>query len=201
MKKAWLLSGFLYVALVTSAQTGKTELYDFIKKVIPDSTGYENVGDWSVNKPKAFPVKWKTSGIQMSPDTSINFYRAGTADFLINGKSYSTAGKPLTWNILLKGPRMGYSSFSMLTSPSKELPTKFTLDSLFGQKPFQAKLLKSCDTSPLTGFYYYEVKLPKKDLLFLKLTWLSMNGNTAFRIDGYDSWSSYAAKLACPAQK
>ncbi len=184
--------------VAASAQSTKTELYDLIKKLINDSTGYENVGDWAVGEPKKFPVKWNEDRLIMSDDTSINFYRMGTADITVKGRSFMKAGQAVKWNIMLKGARMGYTSFSIISSPSEEIQGKYIIDSIFGKKPFTAKLLKSCDTKTVAGYYYYEVKLPKKDLAFLKLSWLSVNGNTAIRIDCYDNWSKYAVKLDCP---
>ena len=184
--------------LTVSAQSTKTELYDLIKKLLTDSTGYENVGDWAVGQPKKFPVKWQADKLEMSEDTSINFYRQGTADITIKGRSFIQAAQPVKWNIKLKGPRMGYSSFSIISSPANNMLPKYTMDSIFGKKPFTAKLLKSCDTKELAGFYFYELKLPKKDISFIKLSWISLNGNTAIRIDCFDSWSKYAAKLDCP---
>jgi hypothetical protein len=182
---------------ISNASGQSTELYDFVKKLITDSTGYENVGDWAVGQPKKYPVIWKADKIEMSPDTAINFFRTGVADITIKGQKLIQAGQPIKWNVMLKGPRMGYGSFSILSSVSKELQAKLTIDSLFGKKPFKAKLIKSCDAKDLAGYYYYEVKLPKKDVSFIKVSWLSMNGNTAIRIDGYDSYSKYAVKLAC----
>jgi hypothetical protein len=181
-----------------SAQTAKTELYDLLKKFLVDSTGYENVGDWAVGAPKKFPVKWKEDRVIMSDDTSINFYRTGTADITIKGKSFMQVAQPVKWNMMLKGPRMGYTSFSIISSPSSELQPRFTIDSVLGKKPFTAKLLKSCDSKILSGYYYYELKLPKKDIVFIKLSWISLNGNTAIRFDCYDNWSKYAVKLDCP---
>jgi hypothetical protein len=99
---------------------------------------------------------------------------------------------------MLKGPRMGYSSFSIISSPASDMQPKYTIDSILGEKPFKAKLLKSCDAKTLAGFYYYELKLPKKDIAFIKLSWISLNDSTAKRIDCFDSWSKYAAKLDCP---
>jgi hypothetical protein len=122
----------------------------------------------------------------------------GTAEITIKGRSFMKAGEPVKWNVMLKGPRMGYTSFSIISSSSEEIQPKYIIDSVFGKKPFTAKLLKSCDTKALAGYYYYEVKLPKKDLAFIKLSWLSVNGNTAIRIDCYDNWSKYAVKLDCP---
>ena len=176
------------------AQATKTELYDLVKKILYDSTGYSNVGDWD----KKFPIKWKDDHVIMSDDTAINFYRSGTVDLTINGKTFMQDGQPVKWTIMLKGPRMGYTSFSMVSSPSKELQPKYTIDSLFGNKPFKARLLKSCDAKTLAGYYYYEVKLPKKDVAFIKFSWISVNGNSALRVDCFDDWSKYAVKLDCP---
>jgi hypothetical protein len=189
-----LLSG---ITIMVVAQSNKTNMYDFIKMLLYDSTGFENVGDWQLSENKKFPVTWKDDRVIMSDDTSINFYRRGIADIVLNNRSFKQAGQPVKWNIMLKGARSGYSSFSMLSSPSNEIQSKWSVDSLFGNKPFKAKLLKSCDTKPLTGYYYYEVKIPKKDIVYLKISWLTVNGNTALRIDGYDSWSKYAVKLEC----
>ena len=188
-------------SIAVRAQAAKTDMYDFIKNLLYDSTGYENVGDWSVGKARRFPVAWSSDRLEMSNDTSINFYRRGKADLTVNGRSISSGGKPVAWNILLKGPRMGYTSFSILAAPSKELSAMLPLDSLFGKKRFTAKLLKSCLGNPAFGYYYYSLKLPAKDLAFLKLSWITANGSTALRIDGFDSWSNYAAKLSCPGNK
>jgi hypothetical protein len=198
MKKIILLlvAAFFYNA--ATAQTAKTELYDLVKKIITDSTGYENVGDWAVGNSKKFPVKWKEDRIIMSEDTSINFYRLGTAEITVKGKTFMQNAQPVKWNIMLKGPRMGYTSYSIISSPSADVKPVFNIDSVFGKKIFTAKLLKSCDNKTLAGYYYYEVKIPKKDIAYIKISWLSVNGNTAMRIDCYDAWSKYAVKLDCP---
>lgn len=173
-------------------------MYDLVKKLLSDSTVYEEVGDWAVGQPKKFPVKWNADKLEMSEDTSINFYRSGTADIIIKGQSFMKAAQPVKWSIMLKGPRMGYTSFSIISSPSETIQPKYTIDSVFGNKPFTAKLLKTCDSKTLSGYYYYQVKLPKKVMAFIKLSWLSINGNTAIRIDCFDNFSKYAVKLDCP---
>lgn len=197
MKKLILCALVCISAINVLAQAAQTELYDLIKKMVTDSTGYENIGDWGVGKPKKYPVIWKADKIEMSNDTSINFFRMGTADIKLNGRSFTQISQQVKWNVMLKGPRMGFGSFSIISSPSSSMKTKYTLDSLFGKKPFIAKLLKSCDTKDLAGFYYYKLKLPKKDIVFIKISWISINGNTAIRLDGYDDYSKYAAKLDC----
>lgn len=199
MKKLLLFAIAGCIASVAAAQSPKTELYDLIKKLLPDSTGYENVGDWAVSNPKKIPIKWKDDHVIMSDDTSINFYRSGTVDLTVNGHSFMQNSQPVKWSIMLKGPRSGYTSFSIVSSPpSADMKPFFNIDSVFGKKAFKAKFIKSCDAKALSGYYYYELKLPKKDITFIKISWLSFNGNTAMRIDCYDNFSRYAAKLDCP---
>ncbi|MBC7867079.1 MAG: hypothetical protein H7X88_06045 [Gloeobacteraceae cyanobacterium ES-bin-316] len=197
MKKLLLYSILAFSSFGAAAQ-GKTELYDLLKKLMYDSTGYENVGDWAVGAPQKFPVSWKADKLEMSDDTSINFYRVGSTEITIKGRTYTQSSTPVKWNIMLKGPRMGYASYSIISSPSKDFLPRYTIDSLLGKKNFKARLIKSCDSKDLAGYYYYEVKFPKKDPAFVKFSWVSVEGNTAIRIDAYDSWSKYAVKLDCP---
>lgn len=190
MKKLLLL--FLICAYAPAAWSqNQTQLYDLVKKLLYDSTGYENVGDWAVGAPRTYPVSWKADRIEMSDDTSINFFRQGTAQVLLPGQT--TASK---WSVMLKGARSGYSSFTLVSPSAPGFHPRATIDSLFGKKAFRAKLLKSCER-PANGFYYYEVKMPKKDVSYLKLSWQTANGNTSYRIDGYDSWSKQAVKTDC----
>lgn len=93
MKKTVLCILVAFTACGALAQTTKVELYDLVKKLSYDSTGYENVGDWAVGLPKKFPIKWKTDRIEMSDDTSINFYRMGTVDLTIKGRSFMEAAQ------------------------------------------------------------------------------------------------------------
>jgi hypothetical protein len=189
---------FLFIMLPAikssvTAQATKTGLYDLIKNFMYDSTGYENVGDWAVGDAKKYPVKWKDDGVIMSDDTSINFYRRGSAAVILTNDLGSA---PLQWQLMLKGARSGYSSFSMISPPSEKYNHRITLDSLFGNKNYKSRLIKSCDNK-VAGYNYYELNIPKKDPEFLKVSWVSVNGKTAIRIDGYDNWSKYAVKLAC----
>jgi hypothetical protein len=197
MKK--IIFNILMVCITSCAfaQSSKIELYDLIKKLLNDSTGYENVGDWAVGQPKKYPVKWDEDRLIMSEDTSINFYRMGTADITLKGRTFMQAGNPVKWKFMLKGPRMGYGSFTIISTPSTEFQPKYILDSAFGKNPFTAKLLKSCEGKTLGGYYYYELKLPKKNIAFIKFSWISVNGSTALRIDCFDNWSKYAVKLGC----
>lgn len=197
MKKLLLLIIFISIHYLLLAQVPRVELYDLVRQFLYDSSG-KNVGDWGVSQPKKYAVKWKTDMLEMSPDTSINFYRLGTANAKINGRTIMQKEMPVQWQLMLRGPRSGYMSFSIISTPSTEFEPQYKLDSLFGNKPYIFKLISSCDDKTLTGFYYYEVKVPKKDVAFIKLSWISVNGNTALRLDCFDSYSRYAVKLDCP---
>ena len=196
MKSLTALFAYIFCIAFASAQAPKTEAYDLIKKLMYDSTGYESVGDWAVGEPKTFPVKWQADRIEMSDDTSINFFRRGVTTLMVNNKPVASENGG-AWNIMLKGPRMGYTSFSMISPASANLHPKFGIDSLFAGKKYQATLLKSCDNKPIMGYYFYELKVPKKDLAYIKISWITVNGKTAYRIDGYDGWSKQSAKFEC----
>lgn len=182
-----------FISAFCIAQPRKTDLYTLIKGLMYDSTGYENVGNWAVGKPSTYPVIWKADRIGMSDDTSINFFRSGTAIVSIPQEVSVLSGP---WNVMLKGARSGYTSFSLLSRPVANLPTDITLEALFGKKDFHADLLKSC-RNDFSGFHYYKLKIPEKDLEYLKVSWVTVNGKTVVRLDGYDGWSKYAAKLDC----
>jgi len=195
MKSTLLLLLFFCTALPCFAQAPQTELYTLLHKLATDSNGYENVGNWAVGQPAMFPVKWQADRIEMSDDTSINFFRNGTARLLIKGKNLTGASP---WRVMLKGPRSGYSSYSIVSPASAQWQPPFPIDSLLGGKPYRAKLLKKCDNHPGAGYYYYEVKMPQKDVLYLRIGWKTTAGATTLSLDGYDAYSKYAARLNCP---
>ena len=61
MRKIILFILFISCSTVFAfAQSAKIELYDLIKKLLSDSTGYENVGDWAVGELKKFQLNGKT---------------------------------------------------------------------------------------------------------------------------------------------
>jgi len=136
----------------------------------------------------------------MSDDTSINFFLEKVPlTSQLKAGALRKGGQPIKWDVMLKGPRMGYGTFSIISSPlSNEMQPKYNLDSIFGKKPFTARLLKSRDSKTLAGYYYYELKRPKKGLVFLKLSWVCVNGSKAIRIDCFDNYSRYTVKLDCP---
>lgn len=183
-------------ASVSLGQTRGTELSTLVTKLITDSTGFENVGDWAVGNATKYPVMWKTD-VVMSDDPSINFYRSGLSSVVYKGKTLLNAmNRPLPWEVMLKGPRMGYSSYTIISGASAEL-NDFNIESLFPDQNVQSKLLKTCNTSS-GGFDFYEVKIPGKDLHYMKISRAEQNGATAIRLDGFDAFAMKDAKLDCP---
>lgn len=184
---------FCLLPAICLAQTTTTTVYELIQKLMYDSTGWTNVGNWGVGKPATYPVKWQADRIEMSDDTSINFFRKGTAG-LTAPKGLAALSGP--WSVMLKGARSGYTSFTLLSEPVDNLPSEITLEMLFEGKPFSSRLLKRCSDEK-ARFHYYEVKIAGKDPLFLKLSVLDVQGKRRVRLDGYDDWSRYAVKLDC----
>ncbi|MEP6676098.1 MAG: hypothetical protein ABJA78_13130 [Ferruginibacter sp.] len=196
MKKIILsFSAMLFIA-TTFSQAKKTELYDLIKKLTLDSNS-TSTGDWAVGHPNTWPVQWENDKVTMSDDMDINFFRKGTATISLNGNSFDNGGKSAKWMIMLKGARSGYSSYTITSPALQGLHAKEALDSLFGKRSFTYKLLQRCDASANAGFYYYEVHLPKKAIVFMKTGWSCSNGNCSISIDCYDDWSKQYAKLNC----
>jgi len=188
---------FLLITSVGFAQTKKVELFDLMKLLIQDTSEYSMIGDWAVSTPSKYPVKWETSGINMSDDININFYRNGKANIAINGKTFMTQNKPMAWKIMLRGPRMGFTNFTITSAANAGLQTKKTIDSLFANKKFDYKLLKDCSKNPAAGFYFYQVKIPKKVTAWIKVSWVGTGDNCIIQLDCYDEGSKNLANLNC----
>ncbi len=180
------------------SQLKKVDLYDLVKKLAEDSSQYSSVGDWAVGKPLTFPVKWEADKIEMSDDEKINFFRKGTANIIVNGIAYNDlVNKPIKWNVMLKGPRSGFTSFSIASGSNAAIKAKTPIDSLFGKKPYTYKLLQDCFAGASSGFYFYEVVLPKKVISFIKISWNCNGGKCTLMLDCYNYWSKQYAALAC----
>jgi hypothetical protein len=178
----------LFISTLSFAQTKQVELFDLVKKFIPDSSEYSSVGDWAAT----FPVKWTDDRIMMSDDIKINFYRRGTANITVNGKTY---GK---WSVMLRGPRAGFTNFNISSPNSTDIKAKQTIDNILGKKDYTYTLLKSCDANPNAGYYYYQLKIPKKSTSWLKIAWTCKSGDCKMSLDCYDDGSKQYADLTCP---
>ena len=198
MKTATSLLLLLLIAGYSFSQTKKTELFDLIKIFVQDSSEYPTTGDWAVGEPKTFPVQWESDRIIMSDDLKINFYRNGTANISVNGKTFNEGSKPAKWNVMLRGPRMGFTSFNITSPYQRNIHPKQTIDSLLQTSAYTYKLLQSCDSKAGAGFYYYQVSIPKKVTSWLKVAWTCKSGTCSVSIDCYDDWSKQYADLNCP---
>ena len=159
------------------------------------------VGDWAVGNPGAFPIKWKADRIEMSADIKINFFRMGTVNIAVKGKSLLNTQQQLCkWTLMLRGPRAGFTNYALNSEGIagwRISADGVLIDSLLGNKPYTSKLLKTCNTNASTGFNYYQLKLPKKDPLWVKLTWIISNGACSIGLDVYNDFSKTNAAIGC----
>lgn len=196
MKKIFLSITLMIFSTFLFSQK-KIELFDLVK-TLAEKEGIDG-GDWAVGRPATYPVKWKEDRVIMSEDTSINFYRQGFADILINKMSVVPASKPI--NVMLRGPRSSYMAYNILIAYKNSSRVKPSIDSLFGKNNYTFKLLKSCTTTPNFGFDYYEVSIPKRNKLFIKIVWRSNNtGMWIISLDCNDDWSKNSLKTSCPGK-
>jgi hypothetical protein len=198
MKKAILLFSLLVFSFCSFSQTKKIELFDLVKKLVQDSTLYSSAGDWAVGKSNTYPVKWKADKIEMSDDLTINFFREGSADILVNNKSITPENKTDKWAVLLKGARSGFSSFTITSPTSKDIKPKLVIDSLLGTKNISYKILQTCNKKDVAGFTYYKVNSTKKVTAWIKLSYRCKNDACVLTLDCYDDWSKQYANLVCP---
>lgn len=179
------------------SQLKKIELFRLVNKLVQDSSADDTPGDWAVGSPSVYPIKWKSDMIEMSDDMKINFFRKGTVNISINNVVYTNQNIPMNWNLMLKGPRMGFTSFSIESAPHKNIKARTSIDSLFGKNLYSYKLLQDCSSSSTSGFYYYQFKIPKKVMAWMKVSWKCVSGNCSIGLDLYDGWSKQYADLAC----
>ena len=195
--KKWMLPLLLVFTMNAFCQPKKTDLYDFVRKLIRDSVGDGGVGDWAIGQPPSNMIQWKRDAIEMSDDLKINFFRKGSAIISVNGITYSNSNKPMIWSVMLRGPRAGYTNFNLTSGGHNDIKPEIPLDSLFGKKPYTAKMLKDCTGNPAAGYFYYQVKIPKKIMAWVRLSWTCNAGNCSLSLDCYDDFSRQYADLAC----
>jgi len=103
--------------------------------------------------------------------------------------------KPISWAVTVKGPKAGFTNYSIVSSPSSEL-NEFSIESIFTKDAATWTLLQSCD-EPGKKFMFYEVRIPGKDVHYLRIQLIPRSSATAIRIDGYDPGSKDYADLNC----
>ena len=194
MRKLFHSVLFFCLSINLYPQSKTISLYDFMYKLAPDS-GKHATGDWSVGKPAFVSIKWKNNRIEMSEDMKINFFREGAITLSVNGVVYQNMqNKPIGWYLMLRGPRSGFTNYLIMGMGNNSFKPML-IDSLLGKKRYTYQLLKTC--SGTQGFYYYQLKFPKKDPLWMKLSWMYGNSGVTLRIEVYDDGSKSFADLNC----
>lgn len=195
MKAIFSLLVFFPFLFNASAQTKKIDFTELLKVLIPDSTEYQSVGDWNMKKPDAQTIKWTSDHLEMSDDMSINFFKNALVQVTLKGKSKNVTNTK--WNLMLRGPRMGYDNFNLTSPILSGYTAPPIIDSLISLKNYASTLLKSCKIAADKGYNWYEIILPKKITTYIKFAWEKRNDQYRLIIDCYDSWSMKYAHLDC----
>ena len=83
---------------------------------------------------------------------------------------------------MVKTARSGYTYFRMISSPSGEMKLPFRVNSLIRKKKFQQNRVKPIIQKHFSHFII-TTKTARKDVPFIKSSWLSLNRNMSKRID------------------
>ncbi len=192
MRKFSLLLLLMAAGNMSRAQTIPTELQKLIISFIPAEG---SLASWGVGNPSMYDVKWSADKVESSDDPSINFYRNGMTSAYYRGKTLLNSQKPISWAVSIKGPKDGFTNYSIVSSPSSEL-NNFSIESIFTNDAATWTLLQSCDEEG-RKFRFYEVRVPGKDVHYLRIQLIPRSSATAIRIDGYDAASKDNADLGC----
>lgn len=193
-KFCWLIL-VLFPGLSMKAQTIPTELQKLVTSFIADESEDAVVGDWAVGEPSKYDVKWSTDKLESGNDPNFSFFRNGMTSAYYRGKTLLNSQKPISWAVTLRGPKEGYTSYSIASSPSSEL-NDFSIESIFSKDAGTWNLLSSCDEAG-KKFRFYEVHLPGKTVHYIKISLIPRSTATAIRIDGYDAGSKELASTDC----
>ena len=162
MKTIYLLA-FSFIACIATAQTTKTDAYDILLKLIPN-TGKPATWQSAKEATKGL-VKWT----QPNPTKQIIGYNIiGAAKIDYNNQPIKCNGTACETSISLNGPgNKGYDEIEFNVPPDG-LPA-VQLEKLFGKKPYKAKILKK-ELDGVGGLMYYEVQFPGKPLVWIQVS-------------------------------
>lgn len=152
------------VSMTLEYETSPIELYDLINLFTPEYSEDGILSEWNTEANNK-DIIWLTEGIEMY---GLDFYRNGEVVVTINKQELiclSHRSYPCKWDIILTGPRPGYTSFSISGVNHRDLDT-MTLDEMFKGRKFSKQLIKIDDFTET-----YKVIFPKKNPLSMEITW------------------------------
>ncbi|MEP7080925.1 MAG: hypothetical protein ABI784_09355 [Ginsengibacter sp.] len=195
MKAIFSFLIFFLFLFYANAQTKRIELSELFKSLIPDSSEYQITGDWNMKKPDAQTIRWTSDHLEMSDDMTINFFKNALVQVTLKGRNRNPGNSK--WNLMLRGPRMGFDNFNLTSPYLSGYSAPPILDSLLSSNSYKSTLVKSCKPTADKGYNWYKIILPKKITAFIKLAWEKNNDQYRLIIDCYDSWSMKYARLDC----
>ena len=173
MKRSFAITvGLLTTFLIFAQYPKKIELYDVVKMFAPDSVkgdNYPSAYDWKIGSDKKSPLKWNTEGLEIVNDKTV---KQAEVIVSINDSTIKTGlDKEMPWYLVLSGARMGFMQYEIRSPIHPDIKAKTTIEELFPNKKYTATLIKSCEKNRQSGFYFYEVIIPGKKKMQMKVSW------------------------------
>lgn len=163
-------------SMTSEYETSPIELYDLINLFTPEYSEYGILSEWNTEANNK-DIIWLTKGIEMY---GLGFYRNGEVAVTINKQELiclSYRSYPCKWDIILTGPRPGYTSFSISGVNHRDLDP-MTLDEMFKGREFTKQLIKKEDYTET-----YKVIFPKKNPLRMEISWSCGSAGCSLSID------------------
>lgn len=174
----------LFTFFVLAQYPKKIELYDVVKLYAPDSVKgdiYPGAYDWNIGSDKRSAFKWKTDAPEFTNNKTM---KKAQAIMTIKDSSLKCNGgkEPCPWSLILYGARMGFTQFNIVSPTHPQIKIKSKIEDLFPGKKYTAAMIKSCDISNTVGFYFYELIIPGKKKMLMKVSWASAAGGSALAL-------------------
>ncbi|WP_305042827.1 hypothetical protein [Geoalkalibacter sp.] len=187
---------FLAVALTAlggartfAAGTTSIEMVELIEMLMPPQGEAEALGDWSWGAQPGSPITWATTGIEeATPEehkAGYPYRRVGKAVLDIDEKpTHQILEKnvvPGKWNIILLGPRGGFTRVILNTFTGGELGGGMLLKSLETQLPSRHYRCKPDSIS--SGNEVFVVEVPGKKPIWINEEWSCGSGGCGVSLD------------------
>lgn len=198
MSKILIAIVFVISAISTTGQfPKKIELFDAVKMFAPDSVkgdGYPSAYDWNTGSDRRSSFKWRTESPEFTDDKTMKKAQAIMAikDSILKCNDGKDA---CPWSLTLEGARMGYTKFNIVSPTHPEIKIKSKIDELFPGKKYHSALVRTCEITTTAGFYLYELTIPGKKKVLMKISWARARTGSAIALVFYTDFRD--ADLTC----
>lgn len=188
---------FIFAFSAAGQYPKKIELFEVVKVFTPDSVkgdGDPGAYDWNTGSDKRSSFKWKTESPEFADDKTLK--KAQVIMAIKDSILKCNEGKEACpWSLTLDGARMGYTKFNIVSPTHPEIKIKSKIDELFPGKKFSATLVRACEITSTVGFYFYELVIPGKKKVLMKISWARAVSGSAIALVFYTDFRD--ADLHC----